>query len=125
MHYVYLENNIVVDQAQIDPYKVFYPEYASKFIEAPDEVTHFWRLENGVWLAPQINYVEQNKIQAMKLLQATDWVELPSVSNTSLTPHLTNFDEFITYRTALRVIAVNPPSEEIIFPNKPNEIWSN
>jgi len=38
MKYVYLTNNVVTDQAQVDPYNVFNAAYASQFIEAPDEV---------------------------------------------------------------------------------------
>ena len=52
MKYVYLTNNIVTDQAQIDPINVFSKHYAEQFIEAPDEVTHNWKLEGKKWIAP-------------------------------------------------------------------------
>lgn len=52
MKYVYLTNNIVTDQAQVDPFTIFNESYAEQFIEAPDEVTHFWKLEDGQWIAP-------------------------------------------------------------------------
>ena len=68
---------------------------------------------------------EGNKQQAIELLKQTDWIELPSVSDSSNNPYLTNKDEFITYRNALRLIAINPASEEIVFPVIPNEQWSN
>jgi hypothetical protein len=64
-----------------------------------------------------------NKKNAEQLLQATDWVELPSVSNPANTPHLENVNEFLAYRTAVRAIAVNPPTEPAEFPVKPNEVW--
>jgi hypothetical protein len=64
-----------------------------------------------------------NKAQAESLLQQTDWVEVPSVSNTANTPHLINYAEFITYRLAVRAIAVNPPTEPAVFTEKPNEVW--
>lgn len=67
---------------------------------------------------------EANKSAAMRLLQQTDWVEMPSVSDTSLTPHLLNKADFIAYRTALRAIAVNPPGTEAVFPAAPAEQWS-
>jgi len=69
------------------------------------------------------NYSADNKAQAMSLLSATDWVELPSVSNPDNTPRLTNVNEFLAYRTAVRAIAVNPPTEPVDFPAKPDEVW--
>jgi hypothetical protein len=127
MKYVYLTDNLVTDQCQIDPYNVFSEGYASEFIEAPDEVTFGWLLENGEWFPPAGPTPEQiqaqNKSQSMSLLQATDWVELPSVSDPTSTPYLTNANEFLSYRSALRAIAVNPPSEPAVFPSKPDEVW--
>jgi hypothetical protein len=52
---------------------------------------------------------DANKARATQLLKETDWVEVPSVSDTTKTPHLTNFSEFMDYRMELRAIAVNPP----------------
>lgn len=52
MHYVYLTNSVVTDQAQVDPFTIFNPGYASQFIEAPDEVTFGWKLEGENWVAP-------------------------------------------------------------------------
>jgi hypothetical protein len=66
----------------------------------------------------------QNKNQAQTLLQQTDWVEIPSVSDSSNTPHLTNKSEFDTYRLTLRVIAVNP-TVTVEWPEKPTEQWSS
>ena len=68
---------------------------------------------------------EGNKQQAIELLKQTDWIELPSVSDISNNPHLINKDEFITYRNALRLIAIDPASKEITFPTIPTEKWSN
>ena len=68
---------------------------------------------------------EANKALAMRLLQQTDWVEMHSVSDASLTPHLLNKADFIAYRTALRAIAVNPPGVEAVFPAAPAEQWTN
>ena len=65
-----------------------------------------------------------NKAKAMELLTATDWTEVPSVTDPTHTPHLTNGAAFITYRVALRAIAVNPPQTVASFPTKPDEAWS-
>lgn len=128
MHYVYLTNNVVTDQTQIDPRTIFNSEYASQFIEAPDEVTFEWKLINNEWVSPPAppapDYKEINKQKAMSLLSETDWTENASVRNTAKTPHLVNGDEFDDYRVALRAIAVNPPITVDIWPVKPDEQWS-
>lgn len=64
-----------------------------------------------------------NKKQAMAALQATDWTEMPSVSDPSITPHLTNKADFVAYRAALRAIAVTPPAVSVILPDAPTEQW--
>ena len=62
------------------------------------------------------------KEQARLLLQATDWTEIPSVTNTANTPHLINSDEFVTYRNFIRILAVNPiPNPS--WPPVPTEQW--
>lgn len=130
MHYVYLTNNIVTDQSQVDPSTIFYPDYASKFIEAPDEVTHFWRLEDGQWVPPPGTSVEeikaQNKMMASSLLSATDWTAMPTITDPQYSnPYLTNQSEFLEYRNQLRAIAINPPETLVeVWPIKPVTVWS-
>jgi hypothetical protein len=96
-------------------------------------------LVNGVWtlewtVAPmtpeqeqayQARIKAQNKTKAQQLLQETDWVEVPSVTNTSNTPHLANAVDFLSYRNAVRAIAVNPPVTPATFPAVPMEQWSS
>jgi len=83
-----------------------------------------WKyIEGESPVPPPPDYSSQNKSQASTLLQATDWVELPSVSDPASTPYLTNANAFLAYRSALRAIAVNPPSEPTVFPSKPDEVW--
>lgn len=64
----------------------------------------------------EIRQKQDNKIQAMNLLQATDWTQMPDVT-------LVNKDAFTSYRTALRAIAVNPPVTVSEWPVKPEEVW--
>lgn len=127
MHYVYLTDNVVTDQAQVDPYTIFTPGYAEGFIEAPDEVTFGWKLENGNWIAPPPpDYKEVNKMLASQLLSNTDWTSIPDVSNPELSnPYLMNQAEFISWRSQVRAIAVNPPTTPADFPTQPTEQWSN
>jgi hypothetical protein len=65
----------------------------------------------------------QCKQQAMALLAATDWVELPSVTNTSNAHHLVNAADFLAYRIAVRALAVDPVTNPM-FPALPVEQWS-
>jgi exo-beta-1,3-glucanase (GH17 family) len=64
------------------------------------------------------------KSQAQSLLQNTDWSEIPSVTNTVNTPHLINASDFVAYRNALRVLAVNPVVNPT-WPTRPTEQWSS
>lgn len=128
MHYVYLTDSVVTDQCQIDPYNVFSEGYASQFIEAPDEVTFGWTLENGKWIAPptppQPSVQDLNKQQATSLLQQTDWTCTIDINNPQYSnPYLGNQDEFLAYRSQVRAIAVNPPDTPAVFPTMPKEVW--
>jgi hypothetical protein len=97
----------------------------------PTLINNVWTLE---WTVSQMTPDQEtawqtqqkinNKTQAQQFLSTTDWSEIPSVINTSNTPHLMNASDFITYRNALRSIAVNPPVT-VVWPIKPNEQWSS
>jgi hypothetical protein len=65
-----------------------------------------------------------NESQAEQLLQDSDWADLTSVRNTSLTPHLVNAADFDTYRLALRVIVIDPPVTVAQWPIRPAAVWS-
>ena len=128
MHYVYLTNNVVTDQAQVDPYSVFNPGYAQNFIEAPDEVTFGWSLNEGIWTPPPGPTPEdiqaQNKAQATSLLQVTDWTAPSSIADPAESnPYLANRADFLAWRSQVRAIAVNPPTTPASFPTQPDEVW--
>jgi hypothetical protein len=97
-------------------------------------------LVNGVWtqvyevveLSPeQIAYNEEqarqaNKTQATALLQQTDWTCTVDITNPQYSnPYLANQDEFLTYRSQVRQVAVNPPVEPVTFPPQPDEVWAS
>lgn len=67
---------------------------------------------------------EQNKAKAVQLLTETDWVNQPDVIDPNVNPHLLNQSAFISYRAALRSIAINPQSGNLDWPTKPQEQWS-
>lgn len=71
-------------------------------------------------------WVAINKNQAVTLLQETDWAATVDITNPEYSnPYLTNQNEFLAYRSAVRQIAVNPPTTEAVFPIQPKAIWSN
>jgi hypothetical protein len=77
-----------------------------------------------VWEGQQIQ--AQNSAQAQTLLAATDWTAIASVADPAVsTPHLTNQAEFLSYRSAVRAIGVNPPTTPATFPTVPTATWSN
>jgi hypothetical protein len=52
---------------------------------------------------------EENKQTAVYLLQETDWTTIPDVSDpTKSNPYLSNVNNFVTYRNAVRQYAINP-----------------
>ena len=68
---------------------------------------------------------EQNKATASQKLTATDWTTIPDVSDpTKSVPHLTNVDEFLIYRNAVRQYAINPIAGVIDWPVVPTDSWS-
>lgn len=75
------------------------------------------------YVAP-IASVVQNKAEAERRLAATDWVNQPDVYDPANTPHLTNRDAFIAYRSQVRAIAVNPVSGNLNWPTELAPVWS-
>jgi len=69
----------------------------------------------------------QNKQQASQLLTNTDWTAIPSVSDPAQSnPYLVNQAAFLSYRSQVRAIAVNPPTTPVMtWPTLPTEQWSS
>lgn len=67
---------------------------------------------------------DENQTTAMRLLAETDWVNQPDVTNPDINPHLLNHSAFITYRSQIRAIAINPIAGVLDWPVKPNAQWS-
>jgi hypothetical protein len=66
----------------------------------------------------------ENKATAMQLLASTDWVNEPDVINPDINPHLLNQAAFITYRSQVRPIAINPTAGILNWPIEPISEWS-
>lgn len=62
------------------------------------------------------------KTQASQLLYETDWTTIPDVADPINSPYLTNQAEFISWRSQIRNLAVNPVVDPV-FPPKPEAVW--
>jgi hypothetical protein len=65
------------------------------------------------------------KNQGKSLLTETDWTSIPSIADPAESqPYLTNRQDFLTYRSAVRAIVLNTQLNSV-YPTKPNEQWSS
>lgn len=95
------------------------PDWANECLELFQEK---WDEEHKP--QPEPDPIVLCKAKAVSLLSQTDWSELPSVSDPANNPHLLNTSEFLTYRAAIRALAVNPVADPV-FPTVPTAQWSN
>lgn len=67
---------------------------------------------------------DQNKQTASDKLYATDWTTIPDVADpTKSNPYLSNVQDFVTYRNAIRQYAVYPVAGNINWPVEPQAAW--
>lgn len=68
---------------------------------------------------------EQNKQTAVNKLKATDWTTILDVGDpTKSNPYLSNVQDFVNYRNAVRQYAINPVAGNINWPVVPQEVWT-
>jgi hypothetical protein len=78
---------------------------------------------DALWIPTQDEVAKKScKEQASALLYETDWTTIPDVADPANSPYLTNQAEFISWRSQIRALAVNPVVDPV-FPPKPNEVW--
>lgn len=83
-----------------------------------------WTVANTP-VPPSPPTAEQNKKQAIELLEKTDWTTIPDVSDpTKSNPYLSNVNDFIIYRNSVRQYAINPVTGDIAWPTLPQEVWT-
>jgi hypothetical protein len=83
-----------------------------------------WTVANTP-VPPSPPTAEENKQTAINLLQQTDWTTIPNVSDpTKSNPYLSNANDFVTYRNAVRQYAINPVAGDITWPTLPQEVWT-
>jgi len=74
---------------------------------------------------PQPPTALENKSIAISKLQATDWTTIPDVGDpTKSNPYLSNVQDFVVYRNAIRQYAINPVAGAINWPTLPQEVWT-
>jgi hypothetical protein len=83
-----------------------------------------WTVANTP-VPPSPPTAEDNKQTAISLLQQTDWTTIPDVSDpTKSNPYLSNVNDFVVYRNAVRQYALNPVVGYIVWPALPQEVWT-
>jgi hypothetical protein len=83
-----------------------------------------WTVANTP-VPPSPPTAEANKQYAVKILQQTDWTQIPSVSDPALSnPYLANKNAFDIYRNSVRQYALNPVAGDITWPTMPQEVWT-
>ena len=86
-------------------------------------IGYVWNGSEWVY-APTPLSADVNKAEAVRLLAATDWVNQPDVYDPANTPHLTNRDAFVAYRSQIRAIAINPVDGNLDWPTEPVAVWT-
>jgi hypothetical protein len=75
--------------------------------------------------AYQANLAQQIAQQGKQILANTDWTAIASVADPAESnPYLINRQEFLTYRSEVRAIVLNP-SYDSVYPEAPTEQWSS
>ena len=96
-----------------------------QFITAPEDFD-ILRINEYVIVDGQavLPWAKINKDTAKQLLADTDWAATVDITNPTYSdPYLTNQDEFLAYRSAVRAVAVTPPSTEYVFSAPPEPTW--
>lgn len=118
------ENGIVCQVAEVE----FGTAPPTFWVDCADNVVAYqYEYKNGaVVLLPPPPPIpaEQNKQMASELLYETDWTTIPDVSDpTKSNPYLSNIQDFINYRNAVRQYAINPIAGDVSWPIKPKAVW--
>ena len=125
-NYAVVENNLVVNAVVADE---AYAE-SQGWILLTNGAGIGWSYIDGVFYPPvqppptpeEVQTINKNKAQ--ELLQETDWTATVDISNPTFSnPYLANQNEFLSYRSQVRQVAINPPVTLVIFPTKPEEVW--
>jgi len=121
-----LQENFVVCVMQDDSiFEVAEPLY---WLSCDNNITAYnyqYKQNQYVAYTPPPPTASENKSNAMSLLQQTDWTSIADVGNPATSsPYLVNQSEFITWRSQVRAIAVNPADGFFeVLTQMPQEEW--
>jgi hypothetical protein len=123
------QNNLVVEvEPDNNIFEVAEPLYWNA---CPDNIIAYQYTYTNNQYVPYVEptpipTAEENKDTAVQILSSTDWTSIPDVADPALSnPYLVNQAEFISYRSIIRGIAVNPTAGILNWPQLPSEVWSN
>ena len=109
------------------------PGYESPIIAVQSNVAApGWTYVDGIFINPYVppaptpeQLIALCKQTATGILQSTDWTSIADVGDpTKANPYLVNQAAFISYRSTVRNLAVNPVIDPV-FPTAPTEQWSS
>lgn len=111
-----IDDKGVVAQVEQEEFEMAPPCF---WVECPDNIiAGQYTYNNGVF--DLITYpsptATENKLFAMQLLKDTDWTVLPDVG-------LENKEDWISFRAAIRAIALNPAEGDMTWPRMPPNTW--
>lgn len=99
MRYAFIDNGVVYDAISVKPESVFFPEYASRFVEVPNEVQSGWTFDGTNFAPPKDTFKESlaDRIRQARnsRLQDCDWTQLADAPQAIK-------DKWASYRQALR-----------------------
>jgi hypothetical protein len=81
---------------------------------------------DALWSSTEATFAKDAcKSQATQILNSTDWTSIADVGDPAKSnPYLVNQAAFISYRSTVRNLAVNPVVDPV-FPTAPTEEWSS
>jgi hypothetical protein len=115
-----IDENSIVAQVETVPFDIAPPCF---WVDCADNVIPYeYKYENDAVVpipepAPVPPTAVENQEMARQKLTNSDWAVLPDVN-------LQNKTDWVTYRSALRAIAINPQPGFLIWPTKPQEVWN-
>ena len=132
MRSIFLVNNMeqlyaIIENSLVANITTATPEFAESqgWVLLTDGAAIGWSYIGGVFFPPPPkDYSEQNKETGKGLLQQTDWAATVDITDPQYSnPYLGNQDAFLEYRSQVRAIVVNPPTDFYAFPEKPVAVW--
>jgi hypothetical protein len=117
---------------QIEPLGQTFPvDSDHEWVDCSDDITAYnFTYVNGQFIPvpipePVPPTAAENKQTAISILEATDWTTISDVGDpTKSNPYLSNVQDFIIYRNAVRQYALNPVAGNLNWPTKPIEMWT-